>query len=638
MQRNAEYHRQRVKKIWVRKGDRNTDFFHQAILKRTRKNRISSIQDTQGNTTADAHQIGTVFIDYFDNLFKTQLQQHPPQQIHLHHQPNQVPITDEFTSSIPDKQEIRTILQEMKRDASPGPDGLNVAFYRAAWQWISGDITDLIDDFYKTGTLPQHTNNTYIVLIPKRVNCLTPQDYRPISLCNVFYKIVAKSLAQRIKHHLPHLIHPSQHAFVKGRHITSNIILAQEIAHSFQLKSWKFPGFMLKLDLAKAFDRLEWSFVAQALRRQGFHDHFIQLVHCCISTASFSVLVNGQAFGSFSAQRGIRQVTGQTPNWGKSSILFSKHVSTQIKQQIKNLFPVSDLQPNTIHLGHPLIINQQDRLQAYDFIYDKFRNKLTTLKANKLNHAGRLAYIQSVFASIPIYYMAHVLFSKKLLAKITAIIRQFWWAGVKEEDAGKPMNFRAWTDICRDKQEGGLGIKRIDLVNKSLLIKMAWHIVSQKVPHLTAILKAKYYPNHSFWTAPLHTPRSLFWASILKIKTELHKQAFFQIANGNTNIWTHPWAPCWTEMHDKLQDTAPRTGIPNTVSDLWLPNSKTWDTHKIELFFGSHSVQQITEIPIINHNSDDFLCWRDSASGSCSSKQAYLSLRTKPHSYPYSRK
>lgn len=141
-----------------------------------------------------------------------------------------------------------------------------------------------------------------------------PQDFRPISLCNVFYNIIAKSLAERIKNHLPHLIHLSQHAFVKGRNITANLHLVQEIAHSFQLRSWKFPGFMLKLDLAKAFDRLEWSFIAQAMRRQGFHGHFIDLVRTCMTSTSFSVLINGQPFGAFNAQRGIRQGCPLSPN------------------------------------------------------------------------------------------------------------------------------------------------------------------------------------------------------------------------------------------------------------------------------------------------------------------------------------
>ncbi|CAN6172696.1 unnamed protein product, partial [Urochloa humidicola] len=150
LQRNAEYHRQRVKKIWVIKGDRNTDFFHQAIIKRSRKNRISFIQDAQGQSTANIQEIGTVFVDYFTNIFRTQLHNNHRQQQPLHHQPPQVTITDEFTLSTPDKQEIKTILHNMKRDASPGPDGLNVAFYRAAWPWIADDITSLVHEFYNS--------------------------------------------------------------------------------------------------------------------------------------------------------------------------------------------------------------------------------------------------------------------------------------------------------------------------------------------------------------------------------------------------------------------------------------------------------------------------------------------------------
>lgn len=165
----------------------------------------------------------------------------------------------------------------------------------------------LVTDFYSTCTLPDQANNTFIVLIPKKTICSVPQDYRPISLCNVFYKIIAKSLVERVKTHLPHLIHHSQHAFVKGRNITTNIILVQEISYSFQLRSWNHSGFMLKLDIAKDFDRLEWSFVAQALWRQGFADHSIDLVRTCINSSTFSVLIDVQPFGNFNAQKGIRQ-------------------------------------------------------------------------------------------------------------------------------------------------------------------------------------------------------------------------------------------------------------------------------------------------------------------------------------------
>lgn len=134
-----------------------------------------------------------------------------------------------------------------------------------------------------------------------------PADYRPISLCNVVYKLIAKCLANRLKPHLPDYIHPSQQAFIAGLRISNNIIIAQEITHSFALSSWDDQAFMLKIDLAKAFDRLEWNFIVAALSRKGLHGHFINLVHACISSPIFLVVVNGQPFARFRSDRGIRQ-------------------------------------------------------------------------------------------------------------------------------------------------------------------------------------------------------------------------------------------------------------------------------------------------------------------------------------------
>jgi hypothetical protein len=93
-----------------------------------------------------------------------------------------------------------------------------------------------------------------------------------------------------------------EHAFIQGRHITSNIVIAQEIVPSFDLSSWKQSAFiMFKIDLAKAFDRIEWSFIAQALQHQGFQSDFIDCVHSCITLPTFSVVINGQSFGRFNA-------------------------------------------------------------------------------------------------------------------------------------------------------------------------------------------------------------------------------------------------------------------------------------------------------------------------------------------------
>jgi hypothetical protein len=144
----------------------------------------------------------------------------------------------------------------MRKNASPGPDGFNVGFYLAAWNWIGDDITTLIRNFYTTGILPPHVNDTHIALVPKKLSYSLPSDYRLTSLCNVIYRLIAKSLANRLKVHLPDYNHPSQQAFIEGRRISNNIIIAQEITHSFSLSSHGSQDLMIKIDLAKAFDRL----------------------------------------------------------------------------------------------------------------------------------------------------------------------------------------------------------------------------------------------------------------------------------------------------------------------------------------------------------------------------------------------
>lgn len=129
-------------------------------------------------------------------------------------------------------------------------------------------------------------------------------------MCNVIYKTIAKSLANRVKDHLPTYISYAQSAFIAHRHIYSNIIITQELIHPFNLKIWKHNAFLLKIDLAKAFDRLdrlEWSFIFNALVRLGFTTNFINLIHTCISTSSLVILVNDESTEYFHPQRGLRQ-------------------------------------------------------------------------------------------------------------------------------------------------------------------------------------------------------------------------------------------------------------------------------------------------------------------------------------------
>ena len=104
-------------------------------------------------------------------------------------------------------------------------------------------------------------------------------------------------------------------------------------------------------------------------------------------------------------------ISGQTPNWAKSAIIFSSRVSQAVAHDIKQIFPVSNMEAHFSHLGHPLILPAKNRSAAYNFVLDKFLNKLPAYKANMLSHAARLE-LKIHFSTIPVYYMANILFSK----------------------------------------------------------------------------------------------------------------------------------------------------------------------------------------------------------------------------------
>ena len=117
------------------------------------------------------------------------------------------------------------------------------------------------------------TNSTFLALIPKEKNAKSFDRFRPISLCNIGYKIITKIMAGRLKNILPYLVPKSQGGFVKGRKIWDNIILVQEAIHSSLNNGDK--GMVVKLDLANAFDRVSHSFLFQVMLRFGFAPEFV---------------------------------------------------------------------------------------------------------------------------------------------------------------------------------------------------------------------------------------------------------------------------------------------------------------------------------------------------------------------------
>ena len=166
-----------------------------------------------------------------------------------------------------------------------------------------------------SGNLPFDLNLTHVALIPKKKNPIFVTDFRPISLCNVLYKLISKVLANRLKKVLPHLIAPSQSTFILGRLNTDNVLAAYETLHTIHTGMKGKKGFMaMKLDMSKAYNRVEWGFLEAVMRHMGFCERWISLILMCIKTVKYSIIINGNPCGLITPSQGIRQGDPISPN------------------------------------------------------------------------------------------------------------------------------------------------------------------------------------------------------------------------------------------------------------------------------------------------------------------------------------
>ena len=212
-------------------------------------------------------------------------------------------LSSDFTA-----EEVEVVLFQMGPTKAPGLDGMNALFYQKFWHVMGETITMAVLDFLNSGNMVPDINHTNFVLIPKVKNPEKMSDFRPISLCNVIYKIISKVLANRLKQVLPQIISLTQSAFVPGRFITDNVLVAYETLHTMHCKKKGKKGSLaLKLDISKAYDHVEWPFLKEIMHKLGFPERWIDRVMSCFTTSSIYVLINGKPHGNIHPSRGICQ-------------------------------------------------------------------------------------------------------------------------------------------------------------------------------------------------------------------------------------------------------------------------------------------------------------------------------------------
>lgn len=204
-----------------------------------------------------------------------------------------------------EEKEVKMALFNMHPNKSPCPDGMIPGFFQKYWNIVKTDVVETMQRFFHTGELDPQLKYTNIALILKKPNPVKMTDIRPISLCSVLYKIISKVLENKLKQVIDFIISVFQSAFIPGRLITDNVMIAFEVMHYMKRKSKGKDYWMaLKLDMSKAYDRVEWNYLEAMLFQMGFDREIIKLFMCCLSSVHYSISHAGMNFGSIVPGRG----------------------------------------------------------------------------------------------------------------------------------------------------------------------------------------------------------------------------------------------------------------------------------------------------------------------------------------------
>jgi hypothetical protein len=199
---------QRSRVSWLKEGDRNTKFFHRKAAGRAKKNKITRLRTDDGRITKDKKEMGNIARDFFQQLYTQDPSVYPHDLLQI----VEPQITEEMNESLCKEfsgEEILDALFQIGPLKAPGPDGFPTWFFQRHWDIMKQYVTRGMQDFFATGKMPPGVNETSIVLLPKKDEPELLKDFRPISLCNVIYKVISKCMVNCLRPLLQELIAPT---------------------------------------------------------------------------------------------------------------------------------------------------------------------------------------------------------------------------------------------------------------------------------------------------------------------------------------------------------------------------------------------------------------------------------------------
>ncbi|XP_026383920.1 uncharacterized protein LOC113279438 [Papaver somniferum] len=205
---------------------------------------------------------------------------------------------------IPDVDEIKTTVFELNQDGAPGPDGFTGVFYRATLDIISYNLVDAIQFCWQNNLIPSGMNSYFLVLIPKLKGAKNAKNFRPIGLSNFCLKIITKIITVRLSKLMHKIISPQQFAFIKGRNIHEQALLASELVNEMSTTR-RGGNLSLKLDISQAYDTMSWEFLYRTMKKLGFSAKFCNCI-LVLKSSKISIMLNGGPIGFFGIGRGLK--------------------------------------------------------------------------------------------------------------------------------------------------------------------------------------------------------------------------------------------------------------------------------------------------------------------------------------------